>query len=132
MEHLNDLRDYARSADGHHTAVWSEAADSLLSLLAPLAPHITAELWERRHPGEPSVHLQRWPSFDPELLREETVTMVVQVNGKVRDKLEVAPDISESEAQAAALVSPKVLEALAGREPRRLVVKPPRLVNVVV
>ncbi len=132
MEHLNVLRDYARSDDGPHTAVWNEAADSLLSLLAPLAPHITAELWERRHPGEPSVHLQRWPSFDPELLREETVTMVVQVNGKVRDKLEVAPDISESEAQAAALVSSKVVEALAGREPRRLVVKPPRLVNVVV
>ena len=58
--------------------------------------------------------------------------MVVQVNGKVRDKLEVAPDISEPEAQAAALASPKVREALAGREPGRLVVKPPRLVNVVV
>ena len=133
MELLNALRDYARSEDGPHAVVWNEAADSLLSLLAPLAPHITAEIWELRHPaGEPSVHLQPWPSFDPELIREETVTMVVQVNGKVRDKLEVAPDISEPEAQAAALASPKVREALAGREPGRLVVKPPRLVNVVV
>ena len=133
MELLNALRDYARSEDGPHAAVWNEAADSLLSLLAPLAPHITAEIWELRHPAdEPSVHLQPWPSFDPELIREETVTMVVQVNGKVRDKLEVAPDISEPEAQAAALASPKVREALAGREPGRLVVKPPRLVNVVV
>ncbi len=133
MELLNALRDYARSEDGPHAVVWNEAADSLLSLLAPLTPHITAEIWELRHRrGEPSVHLQGWPSFDPELVREETVTMVVQVNGKVRDKLEVAPDISEPEAHAAALASPKVREALAGREPGRLVVKPPRLVNVVV
>ena len=55
----------------------------------PMTPHVTAELWELRHPGEPSVHLQPWPTFDPELVREETVTMVVQVNGKVRDRLEV-------------------------------------------
>jgi len=96
-----------------------------------LTPHLTAEIWEERHPGQPSVHLQPWPTFDPELIREETVTMVVQVNGKVRDKVEVSPDVSEAEAEAAALGSPKVVEALAGRSPQRVVVRPPRLVNVV-
>jgi leucyl-tRNA synthetase len=132
MEQLNLLQKYARNEGGPHQAVWEEAGDALLSLLAPLTPHLTAEIWELRHPGEPSVHLQRWPTFDPELVRQETVTMVVQVNGKVRDKAEVGPDITEAEAQRVALTSPKVLEALAGRDPQRVVVRPPRLVNVVV
>jgi leucyl-tRNA synthetase len=132
MEQLNLLQAYARSADGPHVTVWNEAADALLALLAPLTPHVTAELWEQRHPGEPSVHLQRWPTFDPELIRTETVTMVVQVNGKLRDKVEVSPEISEAEAVAVALALPKVIEALSGQEPARVVARPPRLVNVVV
>ena len=97
-----------------------------------MAPHVTAELWEIRHPGEPSVHAQSWPVFDPELVRHETVTMVVQVNGKVKDRLEVDAGISEADAEDAALASPKVVEALAGAAPKRVVVKPPRLVNVVI
>jgi leucyl-tRNA synthetase len=132
MEQLNLLQKYARNEGGPHRAVWEEAADALLSLLAPLTPHLTAEIWEQRHPGEPSVHLQRWPPFDPELVREETVTMVIQVNGKLRDKIEVNPEITEAEAERVALASPKVVEALAGRDPQRVVVRPPRLVNVVV
>jgi len=132
MEQLNRLQRYARSEDGPHQVVWDEAADALLCLLAPLTPHLTAEIWEQRHPGEPSVHLQSWPTFDPDLVREETVTMVVQVNGKLRDKIEVSPDISEADALAAALASPKVVEALADNEPKRVIVRPPRLVNVVV
>ena len=83
-----------------------------------MSPHVTAELWEQRHPGEPSVHLQRWPSFDPELIRQDTVTMVVQVNGKVRDRIDVDAGISEGDAEAAALASAKVIDALAGAAPR--------------
>jgi leucyl-tRNA synthetase len=131
MEQLNLLQRYGRSDAGPHEVVWAEAADALLSLLAPLTPHVTAEIWEQRHPGEPSVHLQRWPTFDPELVREETVTMVVQVNGKLRDKIDVSPEISEADAESAALASSKVVEALAGSQPRRVIVRPPRLVNVV-
>jgi leucyl-tRNA synthetase len=97
-----------------------------------MSPHVTAELWERRHPGEPSVHLQPWPSFDPELIRQDTVTMIVQVNGKVRDRIDVDAGISEGDAEAAALASAKVIEALGGAAPTRVVVRPPRLVNVVV
>jgi len=132
MEQLNRLQRYVRSEDGAHQVVWGEAADALLRLLAPLTPHLTAEIWQLRHPAEPSVHLQSWPTFDPELVREETVTMVVQVNGKLRDKIEVSPDISEGEAEQAALASAKVKEALGGRAPKRVIVRPPRLVNVVV
>jgi leucyl-tRNA synthetase len=132
MEQLNLLQRYGRSSDGPHATVWDEAADALLSLLAPLTPHVTAELWEQRHPGEPSVHEQSWPTFDPALVREETVTLVVQVNGKLRDKVEVDPEITEAEAVAVALALPKVIETLAGREPQRVIARPPRLVNVVV
>ncbi len=114
-----------------HADVWNEALDTLLLLLAAMTPHVTAELWEHRHPGEPSVHLQRWPTFDPELVRQETVTMVVQVNGKVRDRIEVDAGISEGDAEAAALASAKVIEALGGAAPKRVVARPPRLVNVV-
>jgi len=150
MELLNLLQRYGRggsadadgsgSGDGHadgsgpgpHADVWHEALDALLALLAPLAPHVTAELWERRHPGEPSVHLRSWPTADPELVRQETVTMVVQVNGKLRDRIQVDAAISESDAEAAALASAKVTEALKGATPTRIVSRPPKLVNVVV
>jgi len=144
---LNLVQRYGRdtSADGGTTAngtpdtaetapqadVWNEALDALLLLLAVMSPHVTAELWEIRHPGEPSVHLQSWPPFDPELTRQDTVTMVIQVNGKVRDRIEVDAGISEGDAEAAALASAKVIDSLGGAAPKRVVVRPPRLVNVV-
>jgi leucyl-tRNA synthetase len=141
MELVNVLRHYLQGGGegggegdgaGPHAAVWAEALDALLGLMAPLTPHVTAELWELRHPGEPSIHLQRWPVFDPELVREETVTMVVQINGKVRDRIEVDAAISEADAEATALASARVTEALGGSSPKRVVSRPPRLVNVVV
>jgi len=138
MELVNLLQRYTRTGGpggtgpGAHRDVLGEAVDALTLLLAPMAPHLTAEVWERRHPGEPSVHAQRWPSFDSALVAEDTVTMVVQVNGKVRERLEVPPSIGEDEARAAALATPKVQEALAGAEPKRVIARPPRLVNVVV
>jgi len=138
MELVNLLQRYVRTGGpggtgaGAHREVLGEAVDTLALLLAPMAPHVTAEVWERRHPGEPSVHAQRWPAFDPSLVAEESVTMVVQVNGKVRERLEVPPSIGEEEARSAALATPKVREALGGNQPKRVVVRPPRLVNVVV
>jgi leucyl-tRNA synthetase len=122
---------YASSEDGPHAAVAREAHDSLLLVVAPMVPHVAAELWERSHPGEASVHEQPWPSFDPELAKAETVTLVVQVNGKVKDRIEVDPDIDAESAQRVALSSTRVLELLAGTEPQRVIVRPPNLVNVV-
>ena len=91
----------------------------------------------RRAVGAPahglgSVHAQPWPQADPALVAEETVTLVVQVNGKVRDRLEVDPSIGEEEATALALASSRVVQELDGRAPGRVVARPPRLVNVVV
>jgi leucyl-tRNA synthetase len=132
MELFNAVQRYGREPSQPHADVWNEALDTLFLLLAVMTPHVTAELWERRHPGEPSVHQQPWPEFDPELVRQETVTMVIQVNGKVRDRVEVDAGISESEAEAVALALPKVRDALNGAAPKRVVARPPRLVNVVV
>jgi leucyl-tRNA synthetase len=128
MEFVNLLHPYGRA--GGQAQVLGEAVDTLLLLLAPMTPHLAAEAWERRHGDH--VHLHPWPVADPELAAEESVTMVVQVNGKVRDRIEVAPDISEAEAEALALGSAAVVEALGGRPPRRVIVRPPKLVNVVV
>jgi leucyl-tRNA synthetase len=107
------------------------AVDSLLLLLAPMAPHITAELWERRHPGE-HIHEQSWPEADATMAAEETVVMVVQVNGKVRDRINVKPSIDEAEMEILALESPKVQEVLDGHKPKRVIARPPRLLNLVV
>jgi leucyl-tRNA synthetase len=109
----------------------AEAVDTLLLLMAPMTPHIAAELWELRHAGE-DVHAQAWPEADPDLAKLDTVTMIVQVNGKVRDRIEVDPSIDEGEAERLALESPKVREQIDGTSPKKVIARPPRLVNVVV
>ncbi|MEI2688419.1 MAG: class I tRNA ligase family protein [Anaerolineae bacterium] len=88
---LMGLRNALKAARGtgiYGTAAWDEGIDSLLLLLAPIAPHISEELWQRRHPGA-SVHVQRWPVWDADAAKDDVVTLVVQVNGKVRGKIEV-------------------------------------------
>jgi leucyl-tRNA synthetase len=107
-----------------------DAVDKLLLLMAPMTPHITAELWERRHPGE-VVHTEPWAKFDSALASALTVTMVVQVNGKVRDRIEVDAGIDEAEAERKALASAKVQAALEGAAVRKVIARPPKLVNIV-
>ena len=87
MELLNTVSKAARSDEGIERATLDEALDTMALLLAPMAPHITAELWEERYPDRPSVHLMAWPVADPELVKESEVTMVVQINGKVKARL---------------------------------------------
>jgi leucyl-tRNA synthetase len=106
-----------------------EAIDTLLLLLAPMAPHLTAEAYERRHGRH--IHTEPWPVFDPVLVQRSRVTMVIQVDGKLRDKAEVDPEISEEEALAVALGSEKVSVVLGGAVPSRVVARLPRLVNLV-
>jgi leucyl-tRNA synthetase len=109
-----------------------EAIDTLLLLLAPMTPHITAELWERRRGDGARIHREPWPQADPALAAVDTATMVVQVNGKVRDRIEVPADVIEADMQVLALASAKVQAALDGRSPDRVVARPPKLVNLVV
>ncbi len=107
------------------------AASALVQLLAPLAPFAAEELWRVELGNEASVHRSSWPTFDPALAADESVTLVVQVDGKVRDKLEVPADISEADALAAAHASAGANRALGGREVRQEIVRAPRLVNLV-
>ncbi len=148
MAFVNDLYRYVQADGGAHAATLADAVDTLLRLLAPACPHVTAELWSRRRQealraagpgadqGDPAVplHIHRspWPVADPAMLVEDAVTMVVQVNGKVRDRVEVAADADESTCIAAAMASEKVRAQLGAGEPRKVIVRPPKLVNIVV
>ena len=107
------------------------AIHSLLVLLAPIAPFITEELWHALGHDD-SIHVQPWPAYDPALTVDEVVTVVVQVNGKVRDKLEVAPDIAADEVRSLAIASPRVQAALAGRDIKKFIyVEARHLANIV-
>jgi leucyl-tRNA synthetase len=108
-----------------------EGIATLILLLAPFAPHIAEELWHRRG-GAGSVHQQAWPEYDPAMAVKSIVTIVVQVSGKVRDRIAVPAGKSKAELERLALASPKVQAALNGAKPSKVIVVPDRLVNVVV
>jgi leucyl-tRNA synthetase len=113
------------------TGAWDEAMEALLLLMAPSFPHISEELWARM--GRPySIHQQTWPTWDPELAAEEIVTIVVQVNGKVRDRFDADVDISEEEAKTQALATDGARKYLDGKKPVKVIYVPGRLVNIVV
>jgi|FLYL01.1.fsa_nt_gi leucyl-tRNA synthetase len=129
MEMTNGLT-AAREAGPVDADAWREATRALVLMLAPLAPHIAEELWERM--GLPySVHQQAWPAWDPALAREDQITLVVQVDGKLRDRITVPADIDEAGAREAALASEAVQRRLAGKTPRRVIYVPGKLVNIV-
>jgi leucyl-tRNA synthetase len=112
-------------------SAWQEAVETLLLLMAPSAPHFAEELWARL--GKPySIHQQPWPKWDEELVKEEQITLVVQVNGKVRDRLQVPADIDEERAKELALASKRVKAHIDGKRVERIIYVPGKLVNVVV
>ena len=111
--------------------VWKECLEGMLLMLAPIAPHITEELWEKIKPGCGSIHQQAWPEYDESMIVEDMVTLVIQVNGKVRDRLEMPAGTSKEEAEQSALAAPKVQSYLEGRQIRKVIVVPDRLVNIV-
>jgi leucyl-tRNA synthetase len=129
MSFSNELQDYLRS--GARTETFAEAYRLMLLMLAPMAPHLAHELWERTG-GEGMLAVHPWPAWDADLAREDTVTMVLQVNGKVRDRVEVDASIDAGEAERVALASPKVQAWVDGKPIRQVIARPPRLVNVVV
>jgi leucyl-tRNA synthetase len=120
----------ARETGLASTDAYAEAVETLLLLLAPMAPHITEELWARR--GSPySIHQQPWPTYDPALAASETIELPVQVNGKLRDRLVVTVDTPPAEIERLALASERVQAYLQGCAPRRVIQVPGKLVNVV-
>jgi leucyl-tRNA synthetase len=139
MEHTNAATTFAAATaaagtlaperpEGH---VLREAIESLALLMAPFAPHMAEEIWQRLgNPG--SLFREHWPEHDPALAAAETITLVVQVNGKVRARLAAPAGLGEAEARDLALGDPRVQAHLAGKALRKAVVVPDRLVNLVV
>ncbi len=130
MEHTTAMQK-AREAGPIDRHAWEEAVRTAILLTAPLAPYVAEELWERIG-GAYSVHTQQWPVFDPALAADDEIEVVVQVNGKVRDRLVLAADADELAAREAAFASPKIGDWLGGKEPRRVIYVPGKLLNIVV
>jgi leucyl-tRNA synthetase len=129
MELTNAMLE-AKDAGIVGSAEWAEAQDVLLRLLAPVAPHISEELWTRI--GKPySVHQQAWPVADEAAAKEDEITLVVQVNGKLRDRITVPAGINDAEAEKHALASEVVRKQLDGKKPKQVIVVKGKLVNIV-
>jgi leucyl-tRNA synthetase len=132
MELLNAIKrenEGLRETPGGRAALRA-ALEALIAVLSPFAPHIAEELWEKTgHAG--LLMLSLWPAFDEGLAREDLATIVVQVNGKLRDKFEAEPGLGEAEMEARALALPRIQAALGGRPPRKVICVRDRLVNIV-
>jgi leucyl-tRNA synthetase len=136
MELVSATRKAIDSGPGAADPAVREAAEALAVMLSLFAPYTAEESWEvlggpAGAEGILSVSRAVWPAADPALLVQETITCVVQVNGKVRDRLKVSPDITEAQLHEMAVATPGVTRALAGREIKRVIVRPPKLVNIV-
>jgi leucyl-tRNA synthetase len=129
MELSNAMQRVRPVLDG--TPVWSWAIEEMLRVMAPITPYITEELWHRRGHGS-SIHLEPWPAYDEAMTIEDVVTVVVQVNGKLRDRLEVPRGEDVESVKEQALASPRVQHYTEGKEILKVVTVPDKLVNVVV
>jgi len=130
MEFTNKLIE-SWNAGAAGTEVFKEGIERLLLLMAGPTPHISEELWHRL--GKPySIHQQSWPKHDPEKAKEDEITLIVQVNGKVRDRITVPAGINDEDAKEKALASEAVQKFIGGKDPRKVIVVPGRLVNIVV
>ena len=128
MEYTNAL--YRLVAAGADPYLLEHGYRTLLLMLAPFTPHLAAEVYEQRYGRD--VHLERWPQVDRELLQAALVSLVVQVNGKMREVIEVDPKITEEEAIQTALALPKVASLVGEGGPRRVIAKLPKVVNLLV
>ena len=131
MELLNNMVDAKRKGAGN-SPEWRDILETYLLMMAPAVPHIAEELWTEILGNEYSIHNQKWPEADPELMAVEEITLIVQVNGKLRDRIVVPVDISKEDAEKTALASPGAGPYLEGKEVRKVIVVPGRLVNIVV
>ena len=129
MEFTNELS-AAHSANTVSLSKWKDSLDHLLILMSPIAPHITEELWEKSG-NEYSIHNQNWPKFREDLLIDDEITLVVQVNGKVRDKLVAPAEVNQDEAEKLALSSNRVDGHVSGKTIRKIIYIPGKLINIV-
>jgi leucyl-tRNA synthetase len=130
MELVNVTRKAIDSGCGPADPAAREATEAVAIMLSLVAPYTAEEMWERLG-HEPTVALAPWPLVDPKLLVEDSVQCVIQVNGKIKERLEISPNITEDEMRELAMSQASVIEAIAGQSIKIVVVKPPKLVNIV-
>lgn len=130
MELLNEMY-RLREAGAAGAAEWSEALEIYVKMMAPVTPHVAEELWLLM--GKPySIHTQPWPTVDEAATQEDEMTIVVQVNGKLRDRITIPADADDETVKAAAMATDGVIKALEGKEPKKVIVVKGKLVSVVV
>ena len=128
---MNNTMLKARDTPLYGTEAWEEGIEALLLMLAPACPHVAEEIWTRT--GRPySIHLQAWPAWDPDVAAEEMITLPIQVNGKVRDRIQVPVGVDEESVRTLALETEGAQRHLAGKDVVKVIVVPGRLVNIVV
>ena len=131
MMELNNMLIKVKESAVVGSPIWNDAVRCLTLMMAPIFPHISEEMWHQLG-NEGSVHVQTWPAGDAEKAKDDEVTVVVQVNGKVRDKLTVAPGASKEALETQALALPSIQKWMDGKKVRKLIVVPNKLVNIVV
>ena len=131
MEMVNGLYKIKESHGIDTSDEWRFALESLIQILAPFAPHITEELW-REMGHDDTVHVGHWPKWDEKYLKSDTMTIIVQVNGKLRAKLELPSDMDKQGVEAAALADENVQKFTNNKPPKKMVYVPGKLVNIVV
>ena len=130
MELVNATRKAIDSGPGAADPAVREAAEAIAIALSLVAPYTAEEMWERLGHA-PAIALAGWPTIDPTLLEADSVTVILQVNGKIKDRVEVSPNISDSELESLALANGEIIAALAGAKPSKVIVRAPKLVNFV-
>jgi leucyl-tRNA synthetase len=120
-----------QNANVAHSAAFQRTLETMMQLLAPLAPHISEELWHLTGHSN-SIHISDWPTYDEALTRDETFTLVMQVNGKVRERIEVASGISEAEVRELVVNNPRITSLIGETTVRKIIYIPGKLVNIVV
>ena len=129
---LNNTLMRAKESAVIGSPIWQESIRTLLLMMAPIFPHISEALWQEIDASKTSIHVQSWPQGDPEKAREQEITVVVQINGKVRDKLTVAPGTAKDVLERDALALDNVQKWMNGKQVRKVIVVPDKLVNVVI
>jgi leucyl-tRNA synthetase len=131
MELVNATRKAIDSGCGATDPAVREATEAIAIMLSLVAPFTAEEMWERLG-HKPAIALAGWPTVDPALLVDDEVEAVIQINGKIKDRMSVSPNISEADFQAAALALPSIIAELAGATPKKVIARPPKLVNIVI
>ena len=131
MEMVNGLYKFKESHGIQATETWRFTLESLLQILAPFAPHITEELWHELSHTD-TIHVDHWPKWDEKYLTSDTMTIIVQVNGKLRAKLELPADADKDAIEQAALADENVIKFTSNKPPKKVIYVPKKLVNIVV